>query len=407
MKTRRFFRAAKAIFLLSASAAAAFFPAHASAAKPQKVQPRQPVAESTLFYGGFAYAGAADKIASRFPNFIRANEVAPGAMAPMDKICRDFFSALGGGPAPDGTASAALNPWTKLRIGALAQKNDVPLVLSVGLTEEVILREKVGDYHVVRIQLSFDVLVLDFDEKEVVSSTPFYIALRDVSKEPFSDGQLVALIRKMISSEPGMPAKARFADNLREHYAKVNGRGKNMARMQARPVAYGEPVAAYLPAEFRNDTAVYAELLGRRLTEIFGSENNVAMLPFSMDSQNAKMSLLFADASRLDFIIPEPSFILEVAVNNINKYKEKEDAKRTLWAYVATGVASIKEPLSGKVFFNGKVSFKVPKFNSSAKTEIDEYPTVAQAINGLFKTVAEDANKNKAAREGVLDKCRL
>jgi hypothetical protein len=412
MKTRHFFEAAsfgasKAPLLLLAFATTAFFPAHALAAKSQKAQPGRSVAESTLFYGGFAYAGAADKITCRYPNFTRANEAAPDGTTPMDKVCRDFFSTLDAAPGPDGSGTVMLNPWTKLKLGALAQKNDVPLVLSVGLTGEVILREKVSDHYTIRIQLNFDVLVLDFDEKEAVSSTPFYIALRDVSKEPFSDGQIAALIRKMIFSEPGMPPKGRFADNLREHCAKAGGRGKNMLRMQVRPVAYGGPVAAYLPSELKSDAALYTELLGMQLTEIFGSENNVAMLPFSMDARNAKMSLLFADASRLDFVIPEPSFTLEVSVDNINKYKEKENAFRMLWAYDATGGAIIKEPLSGKEFFNRKVSFKVPKFNSSAKTEIDEFPTVEQAIRGLFKTVAEDANKNKAAREGVLNKCRL
>lgn len=402
--------ASKAALSLVALAVVAFISGCASA---PKVAPRQPVTESDLFYNGFSYAGAEDKIAGRYPYFSMAfpsaEENSKMLMAPgMNAACRDFLLSRDGVANADGSKTVDLNPWTKVKIGAVAQKNDMPLALSIGLTQEVVLREKFNDDYKVGITLWFNLLVLDFSTKEVVSSKTFYVErVPRPRPRPFSDAEIAEYIREMMTTVLPGEQVTRLRGKLEPALASVYGRGKNISQLQVRTIDTGGHLEQWLPSGLRGNTDLYTELLGQQLTDIFGSTSNVAMLPFTKDKQSTNMTLVFADASRVDFRIPEPSYVIDVKLDGITKNKGKEDAARTIWIFTAKGTGTIIEPHTNGILGSIGAEVAENKYNSIRKIEVDDYPTVLKAIRQLFRTLSLNTNADKKTRINIFDKCRL
>lgn len=396
----------KVVLSMAAFAVIAFLSGCATA---PKVAPREPVTESHVFYGGFSYAGAAEKIPERYPYFSRAFPSGGTVMASeANTACHEFFSSLDGVANADGSKTVDLNQWTKMKIGTRAQKNDVPLVLSIGLTEEIVLRETFENQYKVHITLWFSLLVLDFDTKEVVSSKPFFVDRVRVKDTPFSDDEIAAMTRELITKTIDSDMRvSRFYDKLRKSSASVYGRGKNILQMQVRTIDTGADMARWLPPELKKSPGLYTELLGQQLTDIFGSTSNVAMLPFAKDGLNASMALVFSDNSMVNFRIPEPSYVIDVKLDGIAKKKGKSDAYRTIWAFTVGGTASISEPLTNNLLHSVSAEVTREKYDSTGKIETDDYPTVSEATRRLFRELSKKANADKKTRANVLDRCRL
>lgn len=376
-----------------------------------QVQQRKLVTESTLFYSGLTYAGAKDKIAARYPYTLKADAMLDGGLG---KVCSDYFAALSGEVQADGMRVVELNPQTKLKLG-LAHSHDAPLAFSVGLTQEVVLREKMQAQGTVKkpykliVSLYFNLLVLDFSEKEVVTALPFTVTKELTGERPFSDDDIASLIKEMFTGAGEKDFAARLGQNL----PYVGGRGKNMARMQVKSVALGDHVSQYMPEDLNQgasrDTS-YEEQLGNQLTGIFGTVANVAMLPFAKDDQNAQMALCLDKGDQVNFTIPSPSYTLCFELNGIRKTVGEQNAVRTIWAYAADGSASIRMPLPDgpdKILYTGNSSANIKKYQVNSVKDMDEFPTIAKLLELLFQQIADAARKDAGARANAIDKCSL
>jgi hypothetical protein len=348
--------------------------------------------ESTLFYGGFAYAGAAGTAAQRYPWFSKANQPETGGVRLMDRVCREHFQSLGG----------KLNPCVRLKIGALAGARDIPLVFAVALGEELVLREKIGNFHKIVISLGFNLLVLDFDSLDVVSSHPFFIELIDAAPARRADDEIVSLVRGMVAGTGSM-----FLQGVNLNLKNIRASGENQVTLQVREIEIGEKAVPFLPPELAQNKGLYAEWVAQQFSSIFGSKARVAMLPFSKDGLNATMSLVFEDASRLQFKIPQPTFAIDLNLRGFKKVKGEETAAETAWIFGAFVDLKITEPEFGKVYYENKFKHPVTKTTPASQSEMDEFPIVSEALKGCFGQIAETMGKDRETREKILHKHRL
>ncbi len=254
-------------------------------------------AATKVFYGGFAFAGSASEVAKNYPIAVSLNEPSADGAHFFDTQAREFFRQ---------NASRFTDVALSFDI---ARSEDTPLVMALALSDEKILREELGSFHKLVIQLGLELLVLDFRAMEVVSSRPICIELIDASKEAFSDADIRTRMHTMVDGD-----RSQLFTVLRDKLAGVSVRGKNQCTLQIKTVTIGEKALPFLPESYRTATAAYAQTVAQQFGSLLTSQAGLAMLPYSKDGLNSKMSLRFSDASMLQFKIPPPTFAVDVGV---------------------------------------------------------------------------------------------
>jgi len=286
----------------------------------------------------------------------------------------------------------------------LARPEDTPLVMALAITDEKILREKLGSNNKLVIQLGFELLVLDFHDMTVASSRPICIELIDAAKEPFSDDEIVERIRKMTQGETSQlfVAVANKADSIRIW-------GKNQLTLQVGKVGIGEKAVPFLSDEYKAAPKVYAQSIAQQFGALLTDKAGVALLPYANDGLNSKMSLRFSDSSMQQFKIPtNTTFAIDLDLKGFKKVLDKKTDAESLWIYGAFINMRVYMPEYQEVYlFDAPFKFGVPKKVPASQKNIDEFPVVSEAMKGALITAIEGFQKDKNAQTKVIKKCEL
>lgn len=341
-----------------------------------------------LFYGGFAFAGNAGGVEENYPISSIVNKGGGGRF--FETQSRDFFQKN-------------IDQFHAVSLSFdLARPRETPLVLALALSDEKVLREEVGEFHKLVIQLGFELLILDFETMEVVSSRPVRIELIDAGARDFSDAEIATRVQAMVAG-----ADSQLFTALRTKLSGVRVGGKNQANLQIKTVSIGEKALPFLPEAYRKDPRTYAQGVAQQFGSLLTSQAGLAMLPYSKDGLNSKMALRFSDASVLQFKIPAPSFAIDLEVKGFKKVLNKSTDAESLWLYGAFLNVRIYEPEFSVVFYDGPVKYGVSKVVPISQKTVDEFPVVSEAMTGAFLTAIEQMQKNQTTNEKVLKKCQL
>lgn len=347
------------------------------------------VAAPKLFYGGFAFAGRASELARNYPIATKLASSKGEEAAFTQAELRDLFIR---------NASLFHNVSFSLD---LARPHDTPQVLALALTNEKILRENLGDFQKLVIQLGFELLVLNFDTMEVVSSQPICIELIDAGQNERSDDDVSLLMSKMVKGPNSQLSKA-----IVSKIKNVRLGAKNQATLQIRNVTIGEKSLPFLPEAYRQAIGTYSQAVAQQFGSLLTSQAGLAMLPYAKDGLNSKMALRFSDASILDFAIPPPTFAIDLDVRGFKKVLSKSTDAESLWLYGAFLNIRVYEPTFKLVYFDAPVKFGVPKVIPHLQTNVDEFPVVSEALTGAFLAAIDQMHKNPTTNDKVLNKCQ-
>ena len=354
----------------------------------------EPAQKPTVYFGGFAFEGYASEAKIRYPISSTLNTITDDGTPLLGRKLREFFQS-----------HRALLTRVNLEFG-VTRKENTSLVLALAMTEEQILRERIGGYYKLVIELGFELVVLDFQSMEVVSSQPLFIELIDAGKEPFSDEQISERIRKMMV-EPD----SQLLKSLSDRCARVEIRGKNQATLQVKGVSIGGKALPFLPEKYQQGTNIYARLVAQEFGALLSSQAGVSLLPFAKDAANTKMALVFSDASVLQFVIPSPSFAIDVGVKGFKKVLGESKPAEALWIYGAFLDLKIYEPEFQKVYFKTSdttpIKFGVTKIVPRSQAEVDEFPVVSEALRGALLEAITQICKDQNTQNKVISKCKL
>jgi hypothetical protein len=332
-----------------------------------------------VFYGGFAFAGNAGAIEKNYPIACSLDAMAGANTHFFEPRVRDFFRK-------NTEAFKRVAPQF-----GIARPEDTPLVMALALTDEKILREQFGDIHKLVVQIGLELLVLDFGAMEVVSSRPICIELIDAGKVPYTDDAVRERMRAMIEGE-----NSQLFEALR-----------NQCTLQIKTVTVGEKAYPFLPEAYRKTIAVYGQTVAQQFGSLLSSQAGVALLPYSKDGLNSKMSLRFADASMLQFKIPAPTFAVDVGVKGFKKVLDKSTEAESLWIYGAFLDIRVYEPDFNQVFFEHTAKYGVTKIVPASQKTVDEFPVVSEALKGAILASIEQMQNDKSTNDKVLLKCKL
>jgi hypothetical protein len=346
--------------------------------------------KENVFFGGFAFSGSSVDVERSFPVASKLNRTTDDGTPYLGRVAREFFQK-----------NKERFIQMTLQFG-VARHEDTSLVLALALTDEKVLKEEFSVFHKLVVQLGFEVLILNFKDHEVVCSQPIYIELVDANSHPFSDAVVEERIKEMISGHESQLFAAIMAKA-----DKIYPRGKNQSTLQIRQVTVGEKALPFLPDALRRIPSAYAQTVAQQFGSLLSSRAGVVLLPYAKDGLNAKMALVFSDASAVQFKIPASTFAVDVDVKGFKKILDKSTEAEELWIYGAFLGVRVYEPEFKTVYFDAPVKYGVSKVIPSTQKNVDEFPIVSEALKGAFVSAVGQMEKDKATKNKVLNKCRL
>jgi len=355
-------------------------------------------AKPTVAYGGFAFAGAASANAQRYPLLSEINVLTDDGTPFLSRLAREIFAEQRGAFVQ-----------VQLAPGLVRRQSD-PMVLALAATSEFVQQEQIAAGQKLVVTLGFDLVLLNFDSFEILSSQPFLLEFVHVgrgAREPFSVAAILDLIREPLLQGPRSELRQALAVRL----PLVAIRERNRANLRVNPVVVAPAAVPNLPAAFRDDVPAYAELVGQIFTAMLAKFADVAVLPHTKDQLNASMALSFADGSVIQFRIPQPSYAANLRVRGFRKVRFDETAAEIGWIFgtsldVSVEIASDQPDLRATLFareaLKGVVRDKVP----ASQSEVDEAVPFFEAVIDGIGAAIDEMKKDKKAREGFLKLCK-
>lgn len=343
----------------------------------------------SIVYGGFAFAGNSNEVGDAYPYSSRFDaNTKPGSSA-LEEVSREIIFKI----------SPSLKS-TKIIYGDV-DKNECPRVLALAMTEERVLRESIGDFYKLVVQLGFEIIVLDFTDKQVVCSLPIFIELIDAKKNEFSEQDIVDRIASMVQG-----TESQLGEVMSRKLAQLRIRANDARTLRVTSVTVGEKAVQFLPESMRQSPTLYGQSVAQQFGSLLSSQAGVALLPYAKDASNSKMTLRFKSGGAVQFKIPEPTFGISLDVKGFKKVLDKQTDAESLWIYGSWLGIKIIEPAFGKVYFETTVKYPVTKLVPASQQSVDEFPVVSEALKGAQLTAIEAIQKDKIAK-GVILKCKL
>ena len=134
------------------------------------------------------------------------------------------------------------------------------------------------------------------------------------------------------------------------------------------------------------------------------------MLPYQKDGLNSrKMALAFMDGSMVQFMIPEPSYAIDLNLRGFKKILQENKPAEALWIYGAFLDVRIyipPEPEFKKTFFDASLVNGVSKIVPSSQKNVDEFLVLSEALKGAFLKAIEKIQKDKNT-QNIIKLCEL
>jgi len=300
-------------------------------------------------------------------------------------------------------------------------KNGDSLALVLAMDRETISHEAIcGDNKLV-IELSAQILVVDFEGLSIVGSYPLVIQYIDAPPAPPDNAYIGGLVKELYLGDLGINMVDEFAKAISA--ADVKRKYKN--RIQVTGVKISEDAIPFLPKRFSGDNlpnfyAYVAQSFGSSLSK----NQNVSVLPYTKGSAiGGKMAARFSNGDVYNLAIPEADYSIEISIPTFKKVLFDKNASGSSWVYGVYSGVRVFEDLSGKEFFNGTIKNGSTKLVPSCQVDSDDWPAYQETMLVLFdqfsrqissqdkgwsKThiVEKPAIKELDSLHGVIEKCK-
>lgn len=330
-------------------------------------------AKDKVVYSGFAFLTDAENIAEQFPYTCRL--VSLGACgknrAEKNIVDEHLYNAV----------KASSNP--NLEFIAFQQGLQVGTAAALAMDRESVKITKfTGGYSII-IDLSAQIIVFDFAEKNIVATYPIAIRYSDFHAEKPSDAYLSGLIKSMMVDES-------FPVNLIDEFSYVLNKLKlNEARLylQVRQIDLADNVISYLQKNNVSERA-YKTWLAQLFSAALSSEQKLPILPYTTgDAIGRSMPARFSDASVYNFQLSDPDFVVDVRVRGLIKTELDKTSERIALAYKSGLAVTFSGAGSGKKYFEHKYTYGRTK-EVSTRQEMNDWEEFTESMMSLVTMIA-------------------
>jgi len=347
-------------------------------------------AATDVFYGGFAFAGRAvdQKTQYRYTYQLSQKKEADGT-GYLDVTFRNFFR---------GNAEALKK--TNLHFD-LAKPGDAKTVLAFAFTGERVSIEEIGANYKVCINLTGQILILDYADMTVRAAYPQIWEVIHVFKHEPADPDITALLT---GDQFGYRSEF-FQKPLAACLSQVVLGKKSSRTVRVLRVDVEDEALPFLPERCREAPAAYAAWAAEQYGAFLSTELDLALLPYAKDATNAKMALRFSNTEMLQFTIPEPTYAFDLTIRKFKKVEAKRTRAEVLLVYGSYITVRFYEPEFDRVYFNEKLKIGLPKTVPVSQKDIDDCAAFQEALKNVLLESTQKMTADKKTRK-ILAKCK-
>lgn len=334
-----------------------------------------------VYWAGFAYTGdqaavtTASPHSARVVNALGADAINQALSRPLKhrspqhlQLIEQSFAML------DGSTSAT--------------------VLAAALDRELVSVEVIGGQYKILVEVALQALFFDFRERQVIASLPMTLQRIDLRDTRPTEADIDAVIAGLLSGNAATDLPHVLASTL------ANARLPNasMRRLQVGTVSLTEASRAKLPAAHWD--TLLPPTLAHELSKSIAANTGVALLPpASGQAIGGAMAARFADGKVYQLKIPEPDYLISLTVDALKEGVISETPAMKTWLFGAFFTINVREPLSGKVYFEQPLRKGASKIVPATQGEIDlwsaRYETLLAGLDAFAGAGAGRADAGK------------
>jgi hypothetical protein len=364
-------------------------------------------AATTITYAGFAYAGNADNIPTRFKYSKRYEARLKGQGADINSKLRQ-------------AVQGKRYPFDLNMAGNTEIKGDETLVTTLTVTGETISDETFGSVHKLLVQIRAQTMIFDFQSKMLLRAYPLSFAYLDALNHAPTDTEIDDRIAKAYEGVQGKDGVfGRYADAL-AHATLPRNDG---LFLQITNVTIDANARSAIPASLSQQRGAAETWIADHLGEALNSYTGVPVIPYS--SGYALGNVMQMQLANSDFNIkfPNPNVEVSVEITGVKRVQYAQNNVGT--SYIYGTFATFKIATQDSAHATLDASFKNGEVKEVPVTQgyVDDLPAYNDSIRGLFNklseelggkdtpwlksaTTAPDIMAQLTASRGLLQKCK-
>jgi hypothetical protein len=361
----------------------------------------------TVTYAGFAYAGNANDITSRFKYSKRYEARLQGQGTDISSKLRQIVI---GGHYPFELNSSA----------TMELKGDETLVTALAVTGETISEETFGSVHKLLVQIRAQAMIFDFQSKLLLRAYPLSFAYLDALDHAPSDAEIDERVAKVYEGDQG---KDGILVRYREALAHTTLPRNDALFLQITSVTIDPDAAPGIPPALSQQRGAAETWLADHLDEALNTYAGVPVIPYSVGYALGNVMQVNLGNSNFNIKFPEANVQVSVELTSV---KRVQYAQNNVGAsYIYGTFATIRIAAQGSARPTLNASFKNGEVKAVPATQgyVDDLPAYNDSIRGLFNklsdelggkdspwlksaTSAPDIAAQLAASRGLLQKCK-
>jgi hypothetical protein len=333
---------------------------------------------------GFAYAGDAQSIATRFPYSIRYEKL---LKSKNDSVNAQIRKEISGAKIEHIKIVPQLDSL---------RGREKAIAAALVITSETVSIEEFGNLRKLFVLLRGQAMFFDFKSMTVVRAYPISFAYIDVLDRQPTEEEILERVRFVYEGAGGKPGLiSRFSTNM----ARVSFPQVVQRFLQVSKVSVNNDARGFLPAYLKSTPTVTDTWFADIVSEALSTRAGVPIIPYAKAyAVGNVMSMRIADGEVFNLTLPKPDYEITAELSNFKKVKYGESAAGASFVYGSFANIKIEEPLSGKSFLSSAIKNGETKVVPITQSYVDDFPAYYDSLNLLFVKLAEAIDGKNAAQ---------
>ena len=370
--------------------------------------------EYDVFYAGFSFSGNyIDKQTSaKFTDKLLNKKNSLG----LDVVSASLLDSL----------KKIKTPNYKIRYGLadLDKGARESIVMSVALDSESYSVEyfPISKTYANFVDMYFQIMFYNFESQKLIASIPFDVEITSMSKQPFTQAQVLEMIEKFYTE--GLLYDTNTRINAFHSVEKILSgftlKDKYRFRIGVTEVKLGEKSFNSIPKKMLTNLSSLKNNFAQSLSQRLSLTQSISLVPYQEGvALGSKMKQRFANTDEVyEIKLPKPDFNIELTVRGFKKVLAKTSDVSNIFLYGSYANIKILQPDLDKVYIDARFKnanqIKMPvgveevddwrKFNYSLIKLFDDFSSnITKTSNEYLNNQTKDARKLKTQLGNVAD----
>ena len=370
--------------------------------------------EYDVFYAGFSFSGNyIDKQTSaKFTDKLLNKKNSLG----LDVVSASLLDSL----------KKIKTPNYKIRYGLadLDKGAKESIVMSVALDSESYSVEyfPISKTYANFVDMYFQIMFYNFESQKLIASIPFDVEITSMSKQPFTQAQVLEMIEKFYTE--GLLSDTNTRINAFHSVEKILSgftlKDKYRFRIGVTEVKLGEKSFNSIPKKMLTNLSSLKNNFAQSLSQRLSLTQSISLVPYQEGvALGSKMKQRFANTDEVyEIKLPKPDFNIELTVRGFKKVLAKTSDVTNIYLYGSYANIKILQPDLDKVYIDARFKnanqIKMPvgveevddwrKFNYSLIKLFDDFSSnITKTSNEYLNNQTKDARNLKTQLGNVAD----